>query len=170
MEEFREGLNIRKDSIQTKDGNKRALAGSRRRRTQKLVDVNRVLVGYWSVTVSYRICEWEMDNNRYQEVVFPYSTSSASEVSMLLHIGITAFSVAILSLTECCGKKPASEPDPKESPVKPKSVEVAADQKDTKSTHSGDPKKKSEGADDVGYESCPDMTPEELAKVVAAPK
>ncbi|VDP08153.1 unnamed protein product [Heligmosomoides polygyrus] len=26
------------------------------------------------------------------------------------------------------------------------------------------------GGDDVGYESCPDMTPEELAKVVAAQK
>ncbi|VDM57741.1 unnamed protein product [Angiostrongylus costaricensis] len=137
----------------------------------------------------YRICEREMNNNRYQEVVFPYSISSASGVSMLLHIGITAFSVAVLSLTECCGKKPASEPDPKESPIKLKSTEAVAELKDTKSTTSGDPKKKNNekltqpvqkppppatlpeaGADDVGYESCPDMTPEELAKVVAAPK
>ncbi|KJH41534.1 hypothetical protein DICVIV_12485 [Dictyocaulus viviparus] len=112
---------------------------------------------------------------------------------MLLYIAITIFLVVLISLIGCGNKKPASsEPgadSKKESPGKRKRPDPSEGAVDGKSAKSGNAKKKSSektkpqapkqdqpaalpdaGGDDVGYESCPDMTPEELAKVVGAPK
>ncbi|KAJ1370826.1 hypothetical protein KIN20_032639 [Parelaphostrongylus tenuis] len=109
-----------------------------------------------------------------------------AEADMLLSTGITVLTVVVLSSINCGGKRQAPEPDQKDSYVKRKSSEAPAEQKDTKSATGTKSMQKPQpasastqappaalpeaGGDDVGYESCPDMTPEELAKVVAAPK